>query len=67
MMSGVELQGIPNEPTKRAFSVFLDCYEQGVLLRTTGDIIAFSPPLIIEREHIDRIIESVRTALRRLA
>jgi beta-alanine--pyruvate transaminase len=67
LVGGVELQGIPNEPTKRAFSVFLDCYEQGVLLRTTGDIIAFSPPLIIEREHIDRIIESVRTALRRLA
>jgi beta-alanine--pyruvate transaminase len=66
MVGGVELQGIPNEPTKRAFSAFLDCYEQGVLLRTTGDIVAFSPPLIIEREHIDRIIDTVRTALRRL-
>jgi beta-alanine--pyruvate transaminase len=67
LVGGVELQGIPNEPTKRAFSLFLDCYEQGVLLRTTGDIVAFSPPLIIERAHIDRIIDSVRTALRRLA
>jgi beta-alanine--pyruvate transaminase len=44
----------PGRAGKRAFDVFLDCYAQGVLIRTTGDIIAMSPPLIVEREHIDQ-------------
>ncbi len=67
LVGGVELQPIAGEPTKRAFSVFLDCYEKGVMMRTTGDIVAFSPPLIIERAHIDQIIDTVRGALRRAA
>lgn len=67
LVGGVELQGIAGEPTKRAFSVFLDCWEQGLLIRTTGDTLALSPPLIIERSHVDRVIETIRTALRRAA
>ncbi|KPF47205.1 omega amino acid--pyruvate aminotransferase [beta proteobacterium AAP121] len=67
LVGGIELQGIAGEPTKRAFSVFLDCWAQGVLIRTTGDTIALSPPLIIERGHVDRIVETIRTALRRAA
>jgi beta-alanine--pyruvate transaminase len=67
LVGGVELQPIAGEPTKRAFGVFLDCYDKGLMLRTTGDIVAFSPPLIIEREHIDSIVDTVRGALRRAA
>ena len=67
LVGGVELASIPGEPTKRAFGVFLDCYDKGVMMRTTGDIVAFSPPLIIEREHIDQIVDTVRGALRRAA
>jgi beta-alanine--pyruvate transaminase len=66
LVGGVELAPRPGEPGKRAFSAFLDCYDKGVMLRTTGDVIAFSPPLIIEREHIDRIVDTVRGALRRI-
>jgi len=65
LVGGIELSPLPGEPAKRAFNVFLDCYEQGVLVRTTGDTVALSPPLIIERSHIDRLIETVRAALRR--
>jgi beta-alanine--pyruvate transaminase len=67
LVGGIELSPLPGEPAKRAFNVFLDCYEQGVLVRTTGDTVALSPPLIIERSHIDRLIDSVRAALRRAA
>jgi beta-alanine--pyruvate transaminase len=67
LVGGVELAPIAGEPTKRAFGVFLDCYDKGVMLRTTGDIVAFSPPLIIEREQIDEIVDTVRGALRRAA
>ncbi len=67
LVGGIELAPRPGEPTKRAFDVFLDCYEQGVMIRTTGDTIALSPPLIIEKSHIDRIVETLATALRRVA
>ena len=67
LVGGIELSPLPGEPAKRAFGVFLDCYAEGVLLRTTGDTIALSPPLIIEREHIDRIVGTIRAALRRAA
>ncbi|MFN9744955.1 MAG: aminotransferase class III-fold pyridoxal phosphate-dependent enzyme, partial [Betaproteobacteria bacterium] len=67
LVGGIELQAIAGEPTKRAFSVFLDCWEQGLMIRTTGDTIALSPPLIIERTHVDRIVETIRAALRRAA
>ena len=67
LVAGVELSPLAGEPAKRAFNVFLDCYEKGLLLRTTGDIIAMSPPLIIEREQIDQILDMLRGALRRAA
>ena len=57
------MRPIAGSPTKRAFDVFLECYERGLLVRTTGDIIALSPPLIIEKEHIDRIFETIGAVL----
>ncbi|WP_077037193.1 aspartate aminotransferase family protein [Pelomonas sp. KK5] len=67
LVGGIELAPIAGEPAKRGFGVFLDCWEQGVLIRTTGDTIALSPPLIIEREQIDRLVDTIRAALRRAA
>jgi beta-alanine--pyruvate transaminase len=67
LVCGVELAPLPGEPTKRAFNVFLDLYDKGLLVRTTGDIVAVSPPLIIERGQIDQIVDMLRAALRRAA
>jgi beta-alanine--pyruvate transaminase len=67
LVGGIELAPIPGEPGKRAFNVFLDCWDKGVLIRTTGDTIALSPPLIIEPEHIERIVSTVAGAIRRAA
>ncbi|MDZ5458340.1 aspartate aminotransferase family protein [Azohydromonas lata] len=67
LVGGVELAPLPDAPGKRAFDVFLDCWEQGVLIRTTGDTVALSPPLIIEKAHIDRIVDTLAGALRRAA
>ncbi|SEL22687.1 aspartate aminotransferase family protein [Pacificibacter marinus] len=66
LIGAVELQSIPGAPTKRAFDAFLKCYEKGVLIRTTGDIIAMSPPLIIEKEHIDTLIGTLADVLKTL-
>ena len=67
LVGGVELAPLPGEPAKRAFSVFLDLYERGLLVRTTGDTVALSPPLIISAEQIVEVVEMIRAALRRAA
>jgi len=67
LVGGIELQPLPGEPAKRAFNVFLDCFDKGVLIRTTGDTIALSPPLIIEKPQIDQIIDTIAGALKRAA
>jgi beta-alanine--pyruvate transaminase len=67
LVGGIELQPIAGDPAKRAFNVFLDCFDKGVLVRTTGDIIALSPPLIVERTHIDQIVDTLRGAIQRAA
>jgi beta-alanine--pyruvate transaminase len=67
LVAGIELEGIPGEPTRRAFSAFLKAYEKGVMIRTTGDIIAMSPPLIISREQIDELVGTLADVLKGLA
>jgi beta-alanine--pyruvate transaminase len=67
LIGGIELAPITGSPTKRAFDIFLDCWQQGMLVRTTGDIVALSPPLIVEKSQIDQIVETLRGAIRRAA
>jgi beta-alanine--pyruvate transaminase len=66
MIGAVELEPIPGKPTARAFDAFLKCYEKGLLIRTTGDIIAMSPPLIAEKSHIDQIFDILSGVLKTL-
>ncbi|WFU00596.1 aspartate aminotransferase family protein [Rhizobium sp. CB3171] len=63
LIGAIELDPIAGEPTKRAFTAFLKAYEKGLLIRTTGDIIALSPPLIIEKHHIDELFGKLRDIL----
>ena len=55
LIGGIELEPRPGEPTKRAMECFHNAFDQGLLIRVTGDIIALSPPLIVEKTHIDEI------------
>jgi beta-alanine--pyruvate transaminase len=66
IVAGIELESIPGKPTKRAFEAFLKCYEKGLLIRVTGDIIALSPPLIVEKSHIDEMFGTLSGVLRDL-
>lgn len=63
LIGAIELEPLPGQPTKRAFTTFLKCFEQGVLIRTTGDTIALSPPLIVEKAQIDQIVDTIRATL----
>ena len=66
LIGAVELEPIAGKPTKRAFQAFLDAYDKGILIRTTGDIIALSPPLIIEKHHIDELFGKLAQVLKNL-
>ncbi len=64
LIGAVELEPIDGQPTARAMSIFRECFDNGVIIRTTGDTLAFSPPLIIEEEQIGTVVDAVRAALR---
>ena len=64
LVAGIELEPREGKPTARAFDAFLELYERGILVRTTGDTIALSPPLIVEKAQIDRIVETIDEVLK---
>ena len=64
MMGAIELDPIPNKPTSRAMEAFQKAFDAGLLIRTTGDTIALSPPLIIEKKQVDFIADTVRSVLK---
>src|SRR5579883_274666 len=67
LVAGIELEAIPGKPTARAVDVFQRCYERGLLIRTTGDIIALSPPLIVQKPQIDEMFGTLARALKEAA
>lgn len=68
LVAGIELAPRPGAPGTRAYDVFTDCFfNRDLLIRATGDIIALSPPLIIDKSQIDQIFERLADALRKVA
>ena len=63
LVGAVELTPRAGAPGARAFETYLRCYEKGVLVRQTGDIIAVAPALIVEESHIDQIVQALRDVL----
>jgi beta-alanine--pyruvate transaminase len=66
LVAAIELEPIAGKPTARAFEAFRRCYEKNVLVRTTGDTIALSPALIIEKRQIDQLVETLGDVLKTL-
>ena len=64
LVAGIELAPRAGKPGMRAMEVFRTCFDQGVLTRVTGDIVALSPPLIVERPHVDRLFGTLADAIR---
>ncbi|MBB4481207.1 adenosylmethionine-8-amino-7-oxononanoate aminotransferase [Rhizobium etli] len=67
LVGAVELAPRDGAPGTRAYDVFVDCFNKGLLIRVTGDIIALSPPLIIEKDQIDTLVATLADALKRAA
>jgi len=67
LVAGIELAPIAGKPAARGFDVFLRCLEKGLLVRTTGDIVALSPPLVITRAQIDELFGILAGVLKDVA
>lgn len=67
LVAGIELAPREGRPGTRALDCMVDCFNHGLLIRVTGDIIALSPPLIVEKAQIDEIVGMLGDALKRLA
>jgi beta-alanine--pyruvate transaminase len=66
LIAGIELEPIAGKPGARAFAAFKQAFADGILIRVTGDIIALSPPLVLEKKHIDELFGKLATILRNL-
>jgi len=64
LILGLELESIPGKAGARAFEVYTKCFERGLLIRQTADIVALSPPLIVEPAQIDQIFSTLADVLR---
>ena len=63
LMGAVELEAIAGEPGARGMDILQKAFEAGLMMRITGDILAFSPPLIIEQSHLQQTIDTLKTVL----
>jgi beta-alanine--pyruvate transaminase len=66
LVGAVEVAGRAGAPGARGFEIFLRCFEKGVLVRQTGDIIAIAPALIVEEKQIAEIVSTMREVLGRI-
>jgi beta-alanine--pyruvate transaminase len=66
IMAGIELETIPGKPGARALAAFKQAFADGILVRVTGDIIALSPPLVLEKQHVDELFGKLAAVLKNL-
>ena len=67
LVAAVDLASRPDAVGKRAYEVMEKAFhEHGLLVRVTGDTIAFSPPLIVSEEQIGEIFEKAAKVIRQV-
>ncbi|MDE0942328.1 MAG: aspartate aminotransferase family protein [Alphaproteobacteria bacterium] len=66
LVAGIELSARDGAPGKRGMEACIKAYEAGLMVRITGDIIALSPPLILEESHIDQMVEITSNVIKEL-
>jgi len=66
LMAAIELEPIKGEPSKRSFNALTDSFQRGLMIRISGDAIVLSPPLIINKQQINRIIDTLTAVFKNL-
>jgi beta-alanine--pyruvate transaminase len=64
LAAAVEFAPIAGTPGKRAFDIYLDCFKKGVLVRPAGDVVVIAPPYIVEKQHVDQLVNTLADAIR---
>jgi beta-alanine--pyruvate transaminase len=67
LIAGIELASRPNAMGARGYDAMVQAFQDGLLIRVTGDTIALSPPLIVSEAQIDQIVTMLRKVLTQLA
>jgi beta-alanine--pyruvate transaminase len=67
LAAAVELAPIAGAPGKRAYDIFLDCFHKGSLVRPAGDVIVIAPPYVVEKSHIDVLVNTLADSIRKHA
>jgi beta-alanine--pyruvate transaminase len=63
LIGAVELAPRPGAAGDRGFEVFEKCWDKGVFVRPVGDALAFCPPLIAEKKHLDQMFGVIAEVL----
>jgi beta-alanine--pyruvate transaminase len=67
LVGAIELAPREGAPGARGYEVFERCFHEGnLLVRATGDVIALSPPLIVEEGQITEMFEILGRVLRQV-
>jgi beta-alanine--pyruvate transaminase len=66
LVAGIELEPREGAPGARGAAVFRTCFDEGLLIRVTGDTIALSPPLIVSEAQIGDMAEKIGEVLGRV-
>ena len=68
LVAGIDLASIPDGVGRRAFNALDHAFQkEGIMIRTTGDTIALTPPLVITENQIDEIVTKVGNTIRAVA
>jgi beta-alanine--pyruvate transaminase len=67
LMGAVEVAPRKDAVGARGYDLMVDCFNNGLYLRQAGDSLAVSPPLIVERSHIDEMVSILGDAIKRVA
>lgn len=67
LAAAVELAPIAGIPGKRGYDIFIDCFKHGALVRPAGDVVVIAPPYIVEKSHIDQLVNTLADSIRRHA
>jgi beta-alanine--pyruvate transaminase len=64
LIGAIELAPRPGAPSERGYEVFEKCWDRGVFVRPVGDSVAFCPPLIAEKKHLDQMFGTLAEVLK---
>ncbi|MCA0248199.1 MAG: aspartate aminotransferase family protein [Proteobacteria bacterium] len=66
LAAGIDLAP-SSAPGARGYDAFVKAFELGLMVRQSGDAIAMSPPLVIEKAQIDEIIDITAKTIKAVA